>query len=471
MFMRMLYDEGLAQAAYVIGCQRTGEAIVIDPMRDVDQYVDLVASEGLRITAVAETHIHADYLSGAREMADRTGARVYVSGEGGVDWSSRWLDGYDHVVLHDGDHITIGGIDIEALHTPGHTPEHIAYLVTDRGSGATEPIGIASGDFLFVGDLGRPDLLETAAGETGAKEPAARRLRESVERLKSLPEFVQVWPGHGSGSACGKALGAVPTSTVGYELRFNPAVRISSDEDEFLAYILAGQPEPPLYFARMKRQNRDGPPVLGGLPAPKRLEPSDLDSIDTSTTALVDTRKWDAFRAGHVGGALFLPRIRSFATNAGSVIGEDEPIVLIVESDELDGAIRELVHVGLDRIEGWLTPADLVAWGVAGGVLVMTPQVEPADVAKFLAGPNRAVLDVRSAREFDEGHMDDATNITHTRLVGRLDEVPAEDLLVHCRLGVRSAVACSVLERAGYPATNLRGGYEAWKTEAQSQPA
>ena len=222
MFMRMIYDEKLAQAAYLLGCQRTGEAIVIDPERDVDRYVDLAAENGLRIVATAETHIHADFLSGSRELAEQVNAKVYVSDEGDADWKYQWLDGYEHQLLRDGDTFSVGNIDFQVMHTPGHTPEHIAFVVTDRGGGATEPIAIATGDFVFVGDLGRPDLLETAAGQAGAMEPSARRLYKTVGRLADIPDFVQVWPAHGAGSACGKALGAVPMSTVGYEKSLQP---------------------------------------------------------------------------------------------------------------------------------------------------------------------------------------------------------------------------------------------------------
>ncbi|HCT46037.1 MAG TPA: MBL fold metallo-hydrolase, partial [Phycisphaerales bacterium] len=276
MLMRMIYDEKLAQAAYLIGCQQTGEAIIFDPERDVDRYIDLAATHGLQIIAAAETHIHADFVSGSRELAERIGAKVYVSDEGGEDWRYQWLDkksgggSYDHQLLKDGDSFRVGKIEFTALHTPGHTPEHMVYLVTDHGSGATEPIGMVSGDFVFVGDLGRPDLLETAAGQAGAMEPSARNLYNTLQRLEGIPDFVQVWPAHGAGSACGKALGAVPTSTIGYEKRFNPAILAGRDEQRFVDFILSGQPEPPLYFANMKRDNKIGPPVLGGLPTAKQ---------------------------------------------------------------------------------------------------------------------------------------------------------------------------------------------------------
>ncbi|MEC7237431.1 MAG: MBL fold metallo-hydrolase, partial [Pseudomonadota bacterium] len=349
--MRMIYDEKLAQAAYLIGCQRAGEAVVIDPERDVDRYIDLAKHNGLRIVATAETHIHADFVSGSRELAERVGAKVYVSDEGDADWKYEWLDkkvggsSYDHQLLKDGDSFKIGNIELKAIHTPGHTPEHIVFLVTDHGANATEPIGMATGDFVFVGDLGRPDLLETAAGHAGAMEPSARRLFSTVKKLGEIPDFVQVWPAHGAGSACGKALGAVPMSTFGYEKRFNPAIQAAASEQGFVDFILTDQPEPPMYFANMKRDNKIGPPVLGGLPQPKKMSAADLAKLDTSVVAIVDTRAWEDFRSGHIAGSLSFPLTKSFNTDAGSMVKDSDDIYLVIDEGDLDEAIRDLIRV------------------------------------------------------------------------------------------------------------------------------
>ena len=229
MFFRQIYDEGLAQAAYLIGCQKTGDAIVIDPARDIDRYVDLAARNDLKIVAVTETHIHADFLSGSRELAEQTGARLYVSDEGSADWKYGWLEAYDHVLIKNDDRFRVGNIEFRVVHTPGHTPEHVAFLVTDVGGGADSPMGALTGDFVFVGDVGRPDLLETAAGIQGVKEDSARDLFRSANGFLGLEDYMQVRPAHGAGSACGKALGAVPQSTVGYERQFNPALRLTNE--------------------------------------------------------------------------------------------------------------------------------------------------------------------------------------------------------------------------------------------------
>ncbi|MBX3409496.1 MAG: MBL fold metallo-hydrolase [Phycisphaeraceae bacterium] len=474
MFMRMVYEEKLAQAAYVIGCQRTGEAIVIDPLRDVDRYEKIAAKEGLRLVAAAETHIHADFLSGARELAEK-GAMVYVSGEGGPDWTYQWVGGrtakgtpYAHRVLKDGDTFKIGNILFTVVHTPGHTPEHICFMVTDLGGGATEPMGIATGDFVFVGDLGRPDLLETAAGIAGQADPSAHRLYDSVRRFALLPDYMQVWPAHGAGSACGKALGAVPQSTVGYEKRFSPAINAAlgegASEGTFVTFILEGQPEPPLYFARMKHDNKAGPVVLGGLPEVRELGVDALLELNARRAALIDTRPWEVFRKGHVPGALYLPVNSSFTTDAGSIVRDDEPIYLIVDPARLEEAVRDLIRIGLDRIEGWFSPTTVTAYAVQGGGLDTIAEVSVADATEKLSRGEVTVLDVRRRSEYDQGHIPGALQIAHTRLGAHLDRVPRDKpVLVHCRSGGRSSRAAALLAKHGYRAMNLAGGMLAWE--------
>ncbi len=472
MFMRMIYDEGLAQAAYVIGCQRSGEAIVIDPERDVDRYINLARENELRIIAVAETHIHADFVSGSRELAERVGCTVYVSDEGDADWKYQWLDkktgggSYEHRLLKDGDSFSIGQIQFRTIHTPGHTPEHIMFLVTDRGGGADEPIAIATGDFVFVGDLGRPDLLETAAGQAGAREPSARRLFRTVRKLDAIPDFVQVWPAHGAGSACGKALGAVPMSTVGYERRFNPAIRAAGDEQGFVDFILSGQPEPPLYFATMKRVNKEGPKVLGKLPTPEQMSPEELRRLDTKASALIDTRPWEAFASGHVPGALSIGLESSFNTDAGSFIAENDAIYLIIEPGLVDRAVRELVRVGLDNIRGWFDASQLELYADGTHALVATAQVDASEAARMMEAEQTQVLDVRRATEFAESRLPGAINIAHTRLASRLEEVPRDArILINCRTGIRSARSAAFLQRQGFQVVNLKGGILAWELE------
>ncbi|MCE2883364.1 MAG: MBL fold metallo-hydrolase [Planctomycetaceae bacterium] len=477
MFFRQIYDEKLAEAAYLIGCQKTGEAIVIDPERDIDRYEAIARANGLRIVAVADTHIHADYLTGAREFAEK-GARLYLSDEGDTDWKYQWLDGksgggrYDAVLLKDGDTFLVGNIRLRAIHTPGHTPEHLAYEVTDVGGGADAPMGIATGDFLFVGDLGRPDLLESAAGIEGVADPSAHRLYQTVLRTRDWADYLQIWPGHGAGSACGKALGAIPQSTVGYERRFNAALRAATSERAFVDFILDGQPEPPFYFARMKRDNKLGPRVLGGLPKPPERTPAEFARLDGHASAIVDTRPWAAFRESHMDGALFLPLGNSFTTDAGSMIAENERIYLVVEPSRVEEVVRDLIRIGLDNIAGWIDATKLHEVAAAGAKFARIDEVDVAGAQAMIAGDAPFVLDVRRRVEFAQGNIAGASNIAHTRLLGKLAEIPRDrPILVHCQLGGRSARAAALLAKHGHRVTNLAGGFAAWRSHGAETAA
>lgn len=478
MFFRQIFDEKLAQYAYLIGCQRTREAVIVDPERDIDRYLEAAAREGLNVVAAAETHIHADYLSGLRECAER-GIKVYASGEGGPDWRYEWLAGsaYPHQLLRDGDTFRVGNVELKALHTPGHTPEHLVYLVTDYGGGADVPMGMASGDFVFVGDLGRPDLLESAAGMAGMMEPSARMLYRSVLHFLDLPDYLQLWPGHGAGSACGKALGAVPESTVGYERRFNSGLLSAQrGEEAFVADILSGQPEPPLYFARMKRDNRRGPKVLGRLPVPERIRTRDLAHLAGRTdVAVIDTRlDRMAFMQGHLPGSLYAPLNKTFNTIAGSYVEEDMPIYLIVEEERLEEAVRDLVRVGLDHIAGYIRPRSLKKYAEAGGTLATIETIDFRAFAGRWQEDTVAVLDVRGQAEYDAAHIPDALQIAHTRLLARREVLPTDrQLLMHCGTGVRAAPAAALLARLGYPVVYVNDTFASWaaRGEVVREPA
>jgi len=376
MFFKRFYDDSLAQASYMIGCQRTGEALVVDPNRDIAQYIDAARDEKLRIAQVTETHIHADFVSGARELAAQTGAQLLLSGEGGADWQYAYAADAGARVLHDGNVFTIGNIHIEVLHTPGHTPEHISFLVTD-GPASREPWGILTGDFVFVGDVGRPDLLERAAGHANTMEAGGRALFRSLARFRALPDHVQVWPGHGAGSACGKALGAVASSTAGYEKLSNWALA-SMTEDEFVHSVLEGQPEPPAYFAQMKRINKTGPANFadgkGQFPQPPRLAPAVLEDILRRGEVVVDVRAAPSFAQGFLPGTLNIPLDRSFVTWSGWLLPYDRDVWLIApDGDRANQAARALAMIGLDRVAGYFSTDAL-----EGRELSLVPQAEPA---------------------------------------------------------------------------------------------
>jgi len=464
MFFKQIFDKKLAQYSYLIGCQASGEAIVIDPLRDIDLYDELATEENLKITAAVDTHIHADYVSGLREFAEK-GVIVYASDEGGTDWKYEWLkdSDYSYHLLKDGDDFSIGNIRFDVLHTPGHTPESLSFLVTD-GAATDEPLGILTGDFVFVGDIGRPDLLETAAGQTGTMTPAAQTLFRSVEDFKNLPEYLQLWPGHGAGSACGKALGAVPVSTVGYELRFSPAFKAADSEQQFVDFILDGQPEPPLYFGRMKTVNREGPAVLGEIKKPPRIS---LDEVQREKGIVIDTRERHDYMKGHLPGSILASYGKNFNTIAGSYVDPDRGIYLIIEEDRAEQAYRDLIRVGLDRIRGYITPSDLEAYS---GELQQVEAVDFGYVLRHYQDGNRQVLDVRSGSEYDEEHIPGALNIPHTRLAECLNLVPEEkELIIHCGSGQRASYAAGLLGSMGRRMKWVDDNYENWQQMVQEK--
>lgn len=468
MLLKRFYDDSLAQASYLIGCAATGESIVIDPNRDIKQYVHAAAAEKLRITHVTETHIHADFVSGARELAKATGAELFLSAEGGDDWQYGFAAADGATLVRDGDVISVGNIRIEVMHTPGHTPEHISFLVTDT-AGANEPMGIVTGDFVFVGDVGRPDLLEKAAKVANTMEAGARQLFASLKRFRDLPDWIQVWPGHGAGSACGKALGAVPTSTVGYEKRFNWGVG-TTDENTFITMVLAGQPEPPLYFAEMKRINRDGPSIIGDFTVPQE------GNIDALTRALVDgvvidMRSIEAFGEGHIKNTLNIPLNKSFSTWAGWLVQYDKDIHLIAESvNDVRTAVRELSMIGLDRVTRWYPTSIVELWKESGLPIETVSKTTVNEVADRVTESEVTVLDVRNLSEFEAGHLPGALHVPLGHIAARLNEIPRDKpILVQCQGGTRSAIATSVLQRHGVSgAIDLRGGFSAWQSAGKT---
>lgn len=455
MFFTHVYDKSLAQGSYLIGCQATGEAIVIDAKRDIDTYLEIAREEDLRITHLAETHIHADFLSGTRELAAVTGAKMYLSDEGGKDWQYEFA----HEGLKEGSVIKVGRLSLRVIHTPGHTPESISFVLTDHPA-SDAPVMVFTGDFVFVGDIGRPDLLEKAAGITGTQEPGARQLFRSLEKFSSLPPFVQVWPGHGAGSACGKALGSVPGSTVGYEVIRNWAFRYRDDEEGFVDYLLTGQPEPPKYFAMMKKLNKVDRPLLTAVPQPAELSPEAFRSIYQGSVAILDTRPPGEFAKGHIAGSLNLPGDQSFSTWAGWLVDYNTPIVLVASPERIDDLVRKLMRIGLDNVVGYLThPAALDL------PLHTSQSIDMDTFQSRRREPGVQVVDVRSAEEFAAGHIDGATHIFVGYLPARLAQLdPDRPVIVHCLGGLRAAIAQSVLQANGFQdVKRYTGGMKEWR--------
>ena len=468
MLLLRFYDDGLAQASYLIGCQATGEALVVDANRDVEQYIAAAEAEGLRIAHVAETHIHADFVSGSRELAQRTGARLYLSDEGAPDWRYAFAAQADAVLLKDGATFRVGNITIETLHTPGHTPEHLAFLVTDTLSAAA-PLGVLSGDFVFVGDVGRPDLLERAANMRGTMEIGARQLFASLRRFKEFPDYLQIWPGHGAGSACGKALGAMPQSTVGYERLANWAFHIA-DEAAFVAAVLEGQPEPPRYFAEMKRINKEGPRILGGLGHPRRIPATRIGGLLAGGALVVDTRAAADFAAAHIPGTINIPLNRAFTGWAGWLVPYDRDFYLLIDharEEAVETAVRDLAMIGLDRLAGYLDcDAEMLeTWRASGGALSSTTQRTVHQLRELMRAGDVTVIDVRGHSEWEAGHLPGVVNIPLGLLPDRIAELPSQGTIVlQCQTGSRSAIGASLLEARGRSAVaNLEGGIAAWR--------
>ncbi len=462
MLLKYFYDEKIAHASYMVGCQRTGEAIVIDPARDIEQYLGEARANNMRLVAAAETHIHADFVSGARELAERVGAKLYLSDEGDKDWKYLYADQYDHQLVCDGDVFMIGKIRFEVLHTPGHTPEHISLLLTDRGGGADKPMGIFTGDFVFVGSTGRPDLLEKAAGITGTSETGARQMYHSLQRFKQLPDYLQVWPAHGAGSACGKGLGAIPSTTVGYEKLFNPAM-VYDNEDDFVRYLLADQPEPPKYFAVMKQVNKEGPAVLHRMPQPDRLPAEQLPALLESETMVIDTRPAASFAAKHIPGTINVPA-NLLNTWAGWFVDYERPIYLIADSTAVSEAVHDLVAIGIDKIAGYFETAVIDTLTKTG----ITPQTykvaTPDKLSEKMLNGDVLVVDVRNQTEWDEGHIPGARHVMLGYLMEHADEiVNGLPIVVQCRSGSRSAIGASILQAKGAKEViNLQGGLIEW---------
>jgi hydroxyacylglutathione hydrolase len=465
MILKRFYDENLAQASYLFGCSVTGEALVIDPNRDVEQYIAAAKAERLRILYVAETHIHADFVSGTRELSARTGARMYLSAEGGSEWQYGFQNDPKVELVRDGDRFKVGNIMVQVAHTPGHTPEHVTFFITD-GAAADRPIGAVTGDFVFVGDVGRPDLLEKAANVKGTMIAGARQLFRSLQIFKEQPDYLQIWPGHGAGSACGKGLSSIPHSTVGYERLFNWAF-LAAHEEEFVSAVLAGQPEPPKYFAEMKRINRDGPRVLGGFTRPPILDYSALESTLASQHIVIDTRRAHDFAARHIPGTINIPLDRSFTTWAGWLVPFDRDFYLILDTtraEVLDDAVKSLAMIGLDRISGAFDVSVLDEWSRSGKSFESVAQINARELKERLEHGEVHIVDVRGKSEWDAGHIPDAPNIPLGYLSERLAEVPDDKpVVVHCQSGSRSAIGASILRARGRKnVLNLSGGFVDW---------
>ncbi|WP_462419661.1 MBL fold metallo-hydrolase [Salinicoccus sp. Marseille-QA3877] len=453
MFFKQFYDEKLSQTSYMVACQKTKDAIIIDPSRILDEYEAAADKQGYNITSATETHIHADFASGLRDANRKFGSQLFVSDEGDENWKYENMP-EDTVFLKDGDTINVGNVELRVMHTPGHTPESITFILTDHGGGSTEPMGMFTGDFLFVGDIGRPDLLEEAAKMEGTTGLGAKEMFQSLKKLKDYPDFLQIWPGHGAGSPCGKALGAVPLSTLGYERQNNWALK-TDHEEEFIKELVSDQTEPPTHFAHMKKVNKEGLPEF-------KLKEVRVGTPEELAGQIFDLRSKEAFAEGFKKGSINIPLNDKFLQFAGWYVDYKRPMTLIADPEKSEMLQKDSASIGFDDIE-LIVPEDKVGQYADASYENISPAEMTVDYE------NKNILDVRSKSEYQESNLNNAKHLHFGQLTSDGKEVPFdknEEIYVHCQSGVRSAIAASVLKGHGYDnVINVEKGYNGIKNE------
>jgi hydroxyacylglutathione hydrolase len=465
MYFEQFYLTCLAHASYLIGSE--GEAAVVDPQRDVDIYLNAADEQNLKIRHIFETHLHADFVSGHKELASRTGAKIYIGAQANAE--------FPHVPLTDGFEVKMGAVRVRALETPGHTPESVCLVITDEEKSSEgksserkppQPCAVLTGDTLFIGDVGRPDL-----SKTHTPRELAGLLYDSLhEKLLALPDAVKVYPAHGAGSLCGRAMRAERSSTIGTERLTNYALQIGSRE-EFIAQLTANLPSRPDYFLEDAEINRSGAATLTELPPLPALSPSEVHALlqqnANVNVNVLDVRPGDEFAAGHVPGSINIALSGQFASWAGGILGIHSKPILIGESDaQIEEARMRLARVGIEELRGYLA-GGIAAWQKAGLSLLQTAQISPQELnQKLREGSLRAadVLDVRREGEWQAGHI---AGVECRALDTFPHGLPAMDgkrpVAVHCKSGYRSMIACSLLERAGHRnVINVAGGFDAW---------
>ncbi|PWU45739.1 MBL fold metallo-hydrolase [Micromonospora globispora] len=454
MLFTQYYLDCLSQASYLIGDETTGRAVLIDPRRDIDEYLTDARAHGLTIEGVINTHFHADFLAGHLEVAAATGAWIGYGHRAETEYPSR--------KLHDGERISLGDVTLEIMETPGHTPESISILVYERADDAV-PYGVMTGDALFIGDVGRPDLL-ASLGVTA--DELGQMLYDSVQRkLMGLPDEVRVFPAHGAGSACGKNLSTERQSTIGEQRRTNYACA-SMSEEQFVALVTGGQPSAPGYFAFDAVLNRKARELFDHSKALRPLDAAEFTQARAEGAAVIDARDPQEFAAGHVRGAINIPADGRFAETAGSVVAPDRKVLVVAPQDREEEIVVRLARIGFDQVVGYLREPEGAFLEMVAD-MARASRVTATELREALDTPQPpVVLDVRNAGEREQGAVDGSLHIPLAELTRRVDEVPTDrPVVVHCAGGYRSSVAASLLRNAGRPdVSDLLGGYGAWQT-------
>jgi len=449
MIIHQFFIPGLAHSSYIVAGNRT--CAVIDPERDAGRYIAAAQEMGLRITHILETHLHADFISGHLDLAKATGAEIYASRSAHC--------AFKHTPLAEGDELNLEEIRFSVIETAGHTPEHICYIATDTSRGPT-PVALFSGDTLFVGDVGRPDLFP------GRAEELASSLFDNLHtKIMTLPDECELYPAHGMGSLCGRAMAAKRTSTIGYEKKYNYALRIKS-RDEFIRTLTSDMPAVPDHFTRCSEINRAGPALMRDLIRPVPVEPKSLsDRIKADDAIFLDVRSYLAFSGMHIPGAWHIDLSGSFATQAGWVLPPDKDIILVVEDrKQSDEAALQLHRVGFDRVTGYIE-GGMHVWGTAALPISRVPVISPEEAHTLIRSTEAVLIDVRSQEEWEASHVDGSIHIPWHDLRTRYSELdPEKQYIVMCRGGQRASIAASILKRHGIGRIyNLGGGYTAYK--------
>jgi hydroxyacylglutathione hydrolase len=465
MFLQQIKTEGLALFSYILGDERSGECVVIDPRRDVDIFLNITRHNNLRIINIIETHVHADFISGSLALSHHTGAPVSISASAEVD--------FDHLSLQEDDTIPVGRFQLKVIHTPGHTPEHISLLVSG-GIGAEKPWGLFTGDTLFAGEVGRPDLL----GE-GTEEKLARSLFHTLkEKLLSLKDEIIVYPAHGQGSPCGGNIGDRKTTTIGYEKNNNPVLSIQ-DEDEFIQAVMNALAPAPAYYSRVKRINTEGAKVYESIPYIKPLSPKEFQECtqEDANTIIVDTRSMEAFGGAHIAGAINIGLHEPFPIWAGKILDEAFPIwagrmldpemaicLVLPDADRLDEVQRHLFRIGYENITGYLNNG-MYSWVEAGHSFATIPQLSVHEVRdRINNGDPLQILDVRSAEEWKLGHIPTAKHIYVPDLFDQISKIDrTKPVATYCGTGYRASIAASILKSKGFDVYNIPGSMSAWE--------
>ncbi|MBQ0986170.1 MBL fold metallo-hydrolase [Streptomyces sp. F63] len=452
MFFAQYYLDCLSQASYMIADETTGKAVVVDPRRDVSEYVADAKDRGLTIVGVINTHFHADFIAGHLELADRTGAWIGYGQRAETEYESRKLT--------DGERISLGDVTLEIMETPGHTPESVSVLVYEHADDEVA-YGVLTGDALFIGDVGRPDLL-ASIGVTA--DELGRMLYDSVHnKLMALPDEVRVFPAHGAGSACGKNLSTARQSTIGEQRATNYACA-PMDEDQFLAVVTAGQPSAPGYFVYDAILNRKAHDLFDPSTTAPSLSTEEFLARRDAGAVIVDGRDPQEFAAGHLRGSVNVPADGRFAEQTGSVVAPDAEIIVVAPEDREEELVTRLARIGFDHVAGYLRDPEGVFPGLAAE-MTQASRVTADELRKVLASEQPpVVVDVRGGGEREEGHIEGSLHIPLAELSKRRDEIPADrPVVVHCAGGHRSSIGASLLRHAGMEdVSDLLGGYGAW---------